>query len=62
MHAIAIIAMLEAPLLAQIICEQQFACSAYDAMIKIAYAVIVTATIVAVIAFVRRRISNRSLR
>jgi hypothetical protein len=54
--------MLEAPLLAQIMCDQQLACNAYDIMIKIAYAAIVTATIVAVIAFVRRRISNRSLR
>lgn len=40
----------------------QLACNAYDAAIKIAYAVIVTAAIVAVIAFVRRRISSRSLR
>lgn len=53
--------MLEA-LLAQMTCEQQPACNAYDAAIKIAYSVIVTAAIVAIIAFVRRRISNRSMR
>ncbi len=43
------------------LCEQP-ACNTYDAAIKIAYAVIVTAAIVAIIAFVRRHISNRSLR
>ena len=49
-------------LLLQQLCEQPACRHAYDAAIKIAYAVIVTAAIVAVIAFVRRRISNRSLR
>lgn len=49
-------------LLLQQLCEQPACSNAYDAAIKIAYAVIVTAAIVAVIAFVRRRISNRSLR
>ncbi len=53
--------MLEA-LLAQLFPCEQPACNAYDAAIKIAYAVIVTAAIVVVIAYVRRRISNRSLR
>jgi hypothetical protein len=54
--------MLDTLLLLQQLCEQPACSNAYDAAIKIAYAVIVTAAIIAVIAFVRRRISNRSLR
>jgi hypothetical protein len=51
--------MLEALLMQ--LCEQP-ACNAYDAAIKIAYAVIVTAAIVAVIAYVRKKRSDAALK
>lgn len=53
--------MLEA-LLAQLFPCEQPACNAIDAAIKIAYAAAVTAAIVAVIYFVRKRVSDRKLR
>jgi hypothetical protein len=53
--------MLEA-LLAQLFpCEQPI-CNAIDAAIKIAYATAVTAAIVAVIYFAKKRASNHKLR
>jgi hypothetical protein len=49
-------------LFAQLTCGQQFACNAYDAAVKIAYAVIVTAVIVVVLAFVRKKRSDAALK
>jgi hypothetical protein len=53
--------MLEA-LLAQLFPCEQPTCNAIDALIKITYAVVVTAAIVAIIYFVRKRTSDRKLR
>lgn len=53
--------MLEA-LLAQLFPCEQPACNAIDAAIKIAYAAAVTAAIVAIIYFVKKRASDKKLR
>lgn len=45
----------------QVPCEQP-ACNAYDAIIKVAYAAAVTAAILAIMAYVRRKRSDAALR